>query len=65
MNVDAITAAQRARRAIVYIRQSTERQVLQNKESQHADRRFKGVSGTTRNPRPPIPLPARPRQGAR
>ncbi len=38
MNVDAITAGQRARRAIVYIRQSTERQVLENKESQRRQR---------------------------
>jgi len=38
MNADAITATQRARRAIVYIRQSTERQVLENKESQRRQR---------------------------
>ena len=38
MNADAITLAQRAKGAIVYIRQSTERQVLQNKESQRRQR---------------------------
>ena len=38
MNADAITAVQRGRRAIVYIRQSTERQVLENKESQRRQR---------------------------
>jgi DNA invertase Pin-like site-specific DNA recombinase len=38
MNAEAITAVQRARRAIVYIRQSTERQVLENKESQRRQR---------------------------
>ena len=38
MNAEAITAVQRARRAIIYIRQSTERQVLENKESQRRQR---------------------------
>ena len=38
MNADAITAAHRGRRAIVYIRQSTERQVIENQESQRRQR---------------------------
>lgn len=38
MNADGIAAAHRARRAIVYIRQSTERQVLENTESQRRQR---------------------------